>query len=364
MIKKVIIFLFVVFFASNQYLNAAEVPVPQKNPIGSGYSEFINSLNLPSSADQRLLQVQNSATRKAIFDASQGKCPSSFKVKGTDAKVEHAKQCGGTDREKKEKNGRKCYPSGVTGGSVEAMCINGCCVGLGVKYNTMQHGNYGNSGTNSSYLDQTQGGTSNNPANQSLFGKMFGDLFSKFMQGGGGGSDSSYNPYNYNYEYLQNNNTDQETVLNINDTDDTDTWYDTNSPEQGDSIMENVDIPDSRLDVKLPEDSIVTTISKNGNKIEVKLDDSKDQRYAFVSRNKSTTSLINRYQDKKSDKDISEEIILNETHAAKGFINNTDNNYINGDPASTGFKGEKVGAVKQESLLTKIVLWLGSLLGF
>ncbi len=341
---------FLLFLASLAF--AASVPLHQKNPIGSGYAEFLRSLNMPDSATSRLIKIQDSSVRKAIFNASKGQCPKTFSVKNTEAKVEHAKQCGGTEKERKDRNGRRCGPSGVTGSKVEAMCVNGCCVALSATPNGAKNNFSGsNQGSYGNDSGAGQGSGSNN-----MFGKMFGDLFKNLMGSGGGDGGSSYNPNSYNYDSVIDN---KDSVLDYDSSKDFNYW-DNNDFTQEDSILDTSGTTTQNQSQSLeqqPDSMITTVLSKNGQKIEIKIDNIKDQRYAFVFKNQEQ----NHQNINDNNKQNKNEIMLNEVQAGKAFTSSKDEEK---DPASTGFKGEKLGIIKEPGLLEKIAVWISTLLGF
>ena len=337
--------------------NFNSAPKPQANPFSSGYIDTLKSFGLKQDTVNELSKVQDIKTRQNIINAGKGQCPSTFSVKGTDVKVEHAKQCGKTKEEKKKKNGASCTASGIQGGQVKAMCINGCCVGIGSSANSSQINNFSGQGSapNSS---QGLGGAGLGGQNQGLFGQLFGQLFQNMM---GGGGDSSYSPQSYDYDSLLDSGYD----LNYDsDLPDFDRSFDIYSDDE--TIIDNADEtksanPGPARARQGNEDYIRTVISRNGNKIEVKVDTQDLSRPVYGGQ--SSGIYDNLYPENKPAKQESDEQIRNQ------IMKNEIKAYKNSDikiqePASTGFKGEKLAPVREPGLLERLSAWLMQLLGF
>ena len=338
--------------------NFNSVSKSKAESFNSGYIDTLKSFGLKQDTINELSKVQDIKTRQNIINAGKGQCPSTFSVKGTDVKVEHAKQCGKTKEEKKKKNGVSCTASGIQGGQVKAMCINGCCVGIGSSANSSQTNNFSGQGSvpNSS---QGLGGAGLGGQNQGLFGQIFGKLFQNMM---GGGGDSSYSPQSYDYDGLFDNGYD----LNYNsDLPDFDRSFDIYSDDE--TIIDNTNETESTnsgpasAEQKNNEDYIRTVISRNGNKIEVKVDTQDLSRPVYGGQTSGIYDNLapeNKPSKQEKEEQIRNQIMENEIKAYKNPESKVQ------EPASTGFKGEKLVPVREPGLLERLSAWLMQLLGF
>ncbi len=383
MLRYISISIMTIVFAGFAYANTdTQAPKPTASPISSGYNDLIRSLQLPPDLSAKLLDIQDPKIRQSIASAAKGGCPSTFTFKGTDAKVEHAKQCGRTAEEKKKRNGKACFPQGVVGAKVEAMCVQGCCVALDVKPDRGFRIYYNEDGSLvviPNELQQNSSGFQLSPQDSRAISGMIGQFFGRmFSSSNSSSGESGYNPWyyyrDYNYESVLGDgnsvtktepsyDTDQDTTNIVDDSDHTLNEAGSNDISVTDDVA---DYSTPAQDNILPKDSVVTVISSNGKKIQVKTDQQKDKRYTFV--NRDTNPDIVYISDSVSNGNVEEnnlknEIILNEQRAAQGIDSETLPDEAQ-DPASTGFKGEKIGIIEQESLLTKIARWVRSLFGF
>ena len=193
--KKQIILL-VIPIALAYFANAeskGRVPTKEKS-----YQAWIQSVQDKSVFD-KLKNITDKGAQKRIIEALKGNCSSqNSNLKKTNigkaaVNVNHNQCKPAGPQSKGGKDGKKCQISGIQGGSVEAMCLNGCCVQISA-----------NKSSNNPYSrwQQTNGQSAPsgamNPSSQGMFNGLFKNLF-KMFSGAGGGDSGGYQPYNYDY---------------------------------------------------------------------------------------------------------------------------------------------------------------------
>ena len=363
---RILLTIITVVVAGQAVFAATTPPLPRPNPVTSseGWNSFVNSLKIPNLFDRNSFKaVSDPEIRRKIISASNGNCPFMYSNTGSEGlKVYHARSCGRTEEERKKRNGSKCYIPGLQGGSVDARCVNGCCVGINVKYDVSKFvgGNSSVPGTMGS------GGSMGGMQQNSLFSSMFQMLGQMF---GGGGSGDSYNPQNYNYE---NQNTNS-SVLDKNDTsyDDDSDSLDLQQDQYFQPDSENVyDDSAANLDVDVDstqsgntdnQDTLDTVIINNSTSSLVNIKPVNDQSYAFVHKDNLSEQDDDSYNENTQTNGLTDEIILNESRVPEYDVKTEDTS--SNDPSATGFKGEKIGQVRSLSLLDRLSMWFASILG-
>jgi len=305
--------------------------------------------------------VSDPEIRRKIINASNGNCPFMYSNTGSEGlKVYHAKSCGRTEEERKKRNGSKCSIPGLQGGSVDARCINGCCVGINVKYDVSKF-----VGSNSSVPGTTgsgapmMGGTQQN----SLFGSMF-QMLGQMFGGGDGSGDSSYDPYSYNYNnsydsVFDTDNNDEDLLNNLNEQylDEPVTSYTDETMEDAVTETQGTEAHNSNLN------EMNTIIIKDGDKL-IKIDKTSavDNRYSFIHQDTfALAQEYNNYNESPEARGLTDEILLNESKAPSYY--QQEKPELQNDPSATGFKGEKIGQVRRLSLFERLSIWLATVFG-
>ena len=336
----------VTFIVTNDtFVIASNPPLPRRNPFSSGWGGQIMDLGIKDpEARRKLLGISDIQIKQNILNAKSGSCPAVRTTENSKVKVENAKQCGKTPEEKKKKNGKKCTATGIQGGSIDAMCINGCCIAISVKQdkNNFNNGNLSNTTQNG---QQSYGGGGSNSMMQSFMQMLQG------MMGGGGGGGAG----NYGNPYLPTNPefpTSEPEPIDVPVETEPDPKPDT-AEEEPVVMDEPTDIKPGGQNISEPgSDEILTVISRKGTKIEVKVDkNSQSDRYAFVQ---PKTGTDNTQAPPTTNQVIQSDILQREknisVHKKEGGISHT------------GFRGEKVAAPKV-GIWERISIWLASLLG-
>lgn len=215
----VLVLSFIVFSLANSQSTTrdSQIPKPKSRPWGSSVNEDFNKTIKNLGLEKLLSNINDPRIKQAVVDAAKGKCPNSSNVQGA-ADVQHKKQCEPKGRPPKVpngKDGKKCIVPNLKGGSIEGMCIQGCCVyisssakGASEKYlGGSNQGGYGYPGQGFGTPQEVGG----------LF-KSFMNLLKGFGSDSGGSDSGNYgNYYNYDYENFNNINDDTDyDSLNLN----------------------------------------------------------------------------------------------------------------------------------------------------
>ncbi len=318
------------------------------------YKDKIQALDLPASSKSVLSNITDPSIKKAVENALQGKCDEQ-QIKGSKIKVDHKKQCEPKGRPPKVpngKDGKPCYVQGLQGGSVTAMCLNGCCVAVKVN-SSLDVKNTG--GTDSKSLFS---GMESPQVLQSIL-KMFQGL-----SGLGGGDDSSYNYPNYDYSYDNYDYTGNTSNDDYNHSSDSWDWQynlpDSTYGEEDSTVYSEEDVASETDSGKSYEDSINTEIIKIGNKTVNKKDIIKtgnglDLRYNFADNSYNLPEA--------NEEQIRREIIKREQEAIKLRDTNTSAESSLIESPVTGFTEEEAARISREpSWIDKIIAFFRSLL--
>ncbi len=152
-------------------------------------------------------QVSNLISKAISSNASGGACPmdlGSIKVQHSLCKPAGPGRCSG-DPKKPGKDMCLCAATGVQGGSIQGICIQGCCRFVSA---TSAQDAVKNSGI-------MQGG---NSQMFGMLGQTLGTMLQQLMQGGGSGGDGGYYSGDYNYP-LQEDIDYSDMDINIPNTD-------------------------------------------------------------------------------------------------------------------------------------------------
>ena len=363
---KIFIAVVIVTFigTSEVFAVTSNPPQPRENPFASGWGGQIMGFGIKDpEARGKLLGISDMQIKQNILNAKSGSCPAVRTSENSKVKVENAKQCGKTPEEKKKKNGKKCTATGIQGGSIDAMCLNGCCVALGIKSGKSNY--FGGSGANtpSNLSGQGQYYPPNNNMNMGLM-SSFMQMFRGFMGGGGTGNQSG-NYYGNPYIVTPQRPVLPTTTVMLPATSTVGIVKVDTNPTVQEYNPEVVDMTDHLVNPATStneqpqnghQDSIQTIISKNGVKVEVKVDKEKrPDRYAFVEpkRIEPIAPIVNHNPNGATEGENINILQREESiqvHKSESGVSHT------------GFKGEKVTS-PQPSLMEKISVWFATLFG-
>ena len=360
----IIVFALTLFGTAGVYAERLSVPKPQKNPFSSGWGRQVMELGVENpEARKQLLTIPDARVKQNILSAKSGSCPAVGTSAHSKVKVENAKQCGKTPEEKKKKNGKKCTATGIQGGSIDAMCINGCCVALNIipdknsNLAPFQNNILHNNGTGAQYLpsSKTAGLISS-----------FMNVFRGVMGGGGSGNQftNNYgNPYIITPQPIKPTSSvfAPEPTAAVHSTDTTAKPVNTESDSSLVGTVDNSSVVSSTTETHRDtttknQDGIQTIISKNGVKVEVKVDKVEQvDRYAFAQPKLVQPVVVPPEQGSYNEVENDNINILRREKSIKVHKNESAVSH-------TGFQGEKV-ARPAPSLIEKISIWLATLFG-
>ena len=290
--KKAFVFLSALFILSLSVANAQNngkdkniprpKPKPWNNNVDDEFSKTIKNLGL----EKLLSNISDPRIKQAVVDAAKGKCPNSSKVQGA-ADVQHKKQCEPKGRPPKVpngKDGKKCIVPNLKGGSVEGMCIQGCCVYIKSSAKGASEKYVGSSGAQR-YGNSAQGFGNSQNTNGLL--KSFMGLLKGFGSGSGGSDSGNYGDYynpkdlnlndNINYDNLDLNNFDYgNDNYKLEDNTNVETISDTKTKDSGAARQTNSE--------SITSDSVDSIIY--GSDAAKDQEYTGDERYGFVKRNK------------------------------------------------------------------------------
>ncbi len=324
----------------------------KKNDFSSDWGKFVTKLQISNLSDRNKMRaITDKKAREAIKKAAKGSCPAVSQVENSSVKVENAKQCGRSAKEKKEKTGKKCTATGLQGGKIEAVCVRGCCVALSVHYDNQNKNNFSadQNGQNGQYGQSGQTGG---------FMQNMMQMLQGMMQGGGGGG--GYQPdYNYGGEILPG----YDPVADINnDIKTDDVTIDNQDVTQEESYT---DTQESDEDVVTPnnmsgmtaENDIQTIITRSGREVEIKIDNNTaNNRYAFVESEKPQIQELPTVYTQENDRQENIEQLESGIPVRKRTKQNSELSH-------TGFKSEQTARKVQPSFWSRISAWLVAFLG-
>ena len=350
-------FVFVFSHTANATITNPPIPKPRSEALqDKTFEEAIQSLSLPQDKTKILMGITDREAKARIIDAVKNGCKEGKKQESASVNVKH-KICKPAGKPPKGKDGQKCGATGLLGGNVEGMCINGCCVYLKASKDATGAG-------------RTQSGLQQNPAGQNqnnLFGgqnnnsflKSFGDMFKNLFSGQGGGGDDisgyGYEPYDYYNDNYYNN-------LDVEDTN-----------------LDQVNLDDYNNLINTDDSNVImedTNIEQNPAKEATKIDEVSEETILAMYKKEHEKQVTKRYEkvfssvnleDNDSEKrDI--EINQNTSDTDSGKIiesieqrsitkNKIDE--LKDDYSATGFdNSEKINSSQNMSLWDKIIMFL------
>lgn len=344
------------FAAANQ---DAKAPLPKERP----YEVWIRSID-DKDLFESLKSINDKNAQKRIIEALKGNCLNQNNLKKNNigkavVNINH-KQCRPAGpKSKGGKDGQKCQIQGVQGGSVEAMCVNGCCVQISSSKSEPLFA--GQPGARNSASDNS---LMNSPASQGMFKSIFDNLFKMFSGGSGGsGTSSDYQPYDYQHVadsvddsvidgfYSENNN---DSGIVEYDSDKTDTITHKQSKTDEAQTQNSVNTKNNNIDVE-------TELYKTEYLSASDTNASVNTKPIYRAFSKSTDSYTKESQNNKP------ETIVEEQSISIAYNNNFEkkqnDNYIYKDSSATGFNNSEKITVQELSFWQKIILAIKSVFG-